>query len=883
MSRFAQAPARVTRCRSAAFGLLAAAARPLDPRELLVALAGALVEALPHDEMFVLLLSEDGTTLHVGASLDDSGPLAACNVFRLEQCASSKALRENRIILRPDLQEEPIFLTDHHMLAAGLRSHLVAPLLVESERLGTLHVAHRQPNFYSEHDAEYLSEIAPHVARALHYAREAQDWKLQSERLRAMARGLFSIGPRPVSETMAGVLEVTADATGVPEASMFRHDEGSKTFILEAVTTPIPGLLERARPAVIFRLGEEQGLVGLVGATRQPLYVPDCYAEPRWKAARPEIRSAYMVPVVFGEHLYGVIRLLSERPDGISPEQRSVADTVAAYGGAVLENARLYEKQGHELELRRRQLATVSEAANQMVLGEDAGGGLQGLVDAARGLTAARYSTLAVWSHQGDLERLIVSGLTPAQQQRIEPSLEELGLLRLIKDERQRIRRNDGSLDVGRHEPAPDHAPINGFVSVPVGYDRYAGAFCLAGKDGEAEFSAADEQLLTLFAALAKVFLENLALYGEMARERSTLASIQSSMTEGLIVVDASGRVSYLNEAAATLSGWALQDCLGKSIQEVTRLKAGDFESAKDSEALLDALSRAAKGPAMVEVTLLRPQRRQLVATAFPIPTPPAERMTGLLLRDVTEDREMKRRRDAFVSVAAHELKTPMTTIVGFAELLLHGDVPEATRRQWLEYMRLDTHRLATIVDDLLNVSHIQAGRLPVKIEHLDLRGVVENALTLIRPTMSAHELRINIGADIPRVTTDPEKLGQVMMNLVDNAIKYSPHGGPITISATHEPARKRCVVAVADQGIGIAPEDQAHLFTTFYRVRRPETERTRGTGLGLYIVKELLELIHGEVWVESEPDKGSTFFFSLPVGDPQKTKRTSHAGRGLT
>ncbi len=124
----------------------------------------------------------------------------------------------------------------------------------------------------------------------------------------------------------------------------------------------------------------------------------------------------------------------------------------------------------------------------------------------------------------------------------------------------------------------------------------------------------------------------------------------------------------------------------------------------------------------------------------------------------------------------------------------------------------------------------------------------------------------------------DGDKLGHVLSNLLGNAVKYSPEGGQITISARHEPERERVVMAVADQGIGIAPRDKKRLFTTFHRIHRTETEGIGGTGLGLYIVKALVELMHGEVWLESKLNKGSTFFFSLPTQKATSASRQESA-----
>lgn len=245
------------------------------------------------------------------------------------------------------------------------------------------------------------------------------------------------------------------------------------------------------------------------------------------------------------------------------------------------------------------------------------------------------------------------------------------------------------------------------------------------------------------------------------------------------------------------------------------------------------------------------------------------------LYEEITLKNELERRRDTFVSIASHELRTPITSIMGFSELLLTRDRPEPVRREWLESINEDSQRLTAIVDDLLNVSLIHSGELTANLAHLRLQEVVEQVMGVISLTTNTHELVANISPDMPRVVADRDKLTQVLTNLLNNAVTYSPKGGRITISARHEPQQERVVVSVADRGIGVAPEDRDHLFTPFYRVQQPETEGVRGSGLGLYIVKGLVELMQGEIWLESQLGQGSTFFFSLPTKHFEQTQQS--------
>ena len=337
-------------------------------------------------------------------------------------------------------------------------------------------------------------------------------------------------------------------------------------------------------------------------------------------------------------------------------------------------------------------------------------------------------------------------------------------------------------------------------------------------------------------------------------------------MNEALVVVDGEGKVAYLNGSAQDLLGLTLEGAQGKSIREALGGRAGDFESPEELEALI-GLADGQGDSASIAVKLVSPKPRDLEVSSFSIPAGSNETMTGLLARDVTQERELQDRRDAFVSIASHELRTPMTSIMGFSELMLNNaSAPDASRRDWLERIHQNSQVLAAIVEDMLNVSRIQSGKLEINIEELSLDEVVREVVEGIRPDVGNRELVSEIPDETPGVFADRDKLAQVIRNLVSNAVKYSPGGEEVTIAASHEPDNERVVVEVRDRGMGISPANLDTLFSSFVRIRRPETEGIRGTGLGLSIVKGLASLIGGEVWVESELDKGSTFFFTVPT-----------------
>jgi signal transduction histidine kinase len=234
---------------------------------------------------------------------------------------------------------------------------------------------------------------------------------------------------------------------------------------------------------------------------------------------------------------------------------------------------------------------------------------------------------------------------------------------------------------------------------------------------------------------------------------------------------------------------------------------------------------------------------------------------SALLLRDVSL-------RSTFVSIASHELRTPLTSILGYAELMLLRNPPEESRKKWLGKIISNGQQISSMVDDLLNVSRIQSGKVSMKIEPLKLEMFLQERLNVVRESDSKHSFELRIEPGLPEALVDRDKFGQVVGNLLNNAVKFSPNGGRITLSAAHDSSPGRVAVSVEDEGMGIGPADRDSLFTTFHRIQRPETQGIRGSGLGLYIVKEWTEAMGGEVRLESELNKGSTFSIIIPAAD---------------
>jgi signal transduction histidine kinase/HAMP domain-containing protein len=235
------------------------------------------------------------------------------------------------------------------------------------------------------------------------------------------------------------------------------------------------------------------------------------------------------------------------------------------------------------------------------------------------------------------------------------------------------------------------------------------------------------------------------------------------------------------------------------------------------------------------------------------------------VLRDVTRESEAERMRSALVATVSHELRSPLTAIAGYTQTLLHSGPWDAnTEREFLEIIASSAAKLAGLIDNLLDAAKVEAGVLHLEREPVKVERIAEQVVAQRRPLAANHSLQIQAAPEVPLAHADPVRVEQVLANLVDNALKYSPNGGPITVRING--GAEELTIGVSDHGVGITPDQSERLFERFYRVDSTLTRSTRGVGLGLFICRSLVEAQGGRIWVESEPGQGSTFWFTLPV-----------------
>jgi len=337
--------------------------------------------------------------------------------------------------------------------------------------------------------------------------------------------------------------------------------------------------------------------------------------------------------------------------------------------------------------------------------------------------------------------------------------------------------------------------------------------------------------------------------------ERSTLNAVLTHMTDAVLIVDSNGIVQLCNPSAEKIFSVKRDIAVGKSLVEVAR----NHQLVELWKECLD--SRKQKS------TTLEFSPNKLFVQG--ITTPMEDVFPGgvlIVMQDLTKLRKLEKVRSDFVSNVSHELRTPLASIKALTETLQEGALedPPAARR-FLGRMEIEIDNLTQMVQELLELSKIESGRVPLRKQFINAGEIIEKVVERmqVQAMRSGLSLNAEYPADLPQILADPERISQVFVNLIHNAIKFTRPGGKISVHAYSE--RGRVVFKVEDQGIGIEPDSLQRIFERFYKIDKARS--SGGTGLGLSISKHLIETHGGRIWVESEVGKGSSFFFTLPLG----------------
>ncbi|HLX32959.1 MAG TPA: ATP-binding protein [Gaiellaceae bacterium] len=404
---------------------------------------------------------------------------------------------------------------------------------------------------------------------------------------------------------------------------------------------------------------------------------------------------------------------------------------------------------------------------------------------------------------------------------------------------------------------ALEEITIHSVITLPLRTaDRALGALSLVTE--QRDLTDADFELAQQLSARAAIAIDNARLYRE-AERRAAAALALAYVGDGVVLLDEDGRVRFWNAAAAAITGLRESDAIGHRAADVLPL----WEELTHHAELADAEA---------------PGRARARSVTVPVDTPAGDRWISVAgvafdegvvyaLRDVTDEQALERARSDFVATASHELRTPLAAVFGAARTLRRTDIdlPEEQRERFLEIIESETERLTAIVSQILLAGQLEEGRVDLATSATDLRPLAQSVLESTRMrTPDDLELTLEENGDSTVALADEDKLRQVLVNLLDNAIKYSPEGGEVTVGLGSAPGL--VTLTVRDGGLGIPPAEQERIFEKFYRLDPALTRGVGGSGLGLYISRELVSRMGGRLSVRSRPGEGAAFTVELPA-----------------
>ena len=578
-----------------------------------------------------------------------------------------------------------------------------------------------------------------------------------------------------------------------------------------------------------------------------------------------------------GEREIGLLALASPRPTALKADSLKLSTVVSRQVAVAIENAYLFERTRRHLEVNEILVSLSQEMSQTLQLDR-----LLHLIVGSplRVIPHSRSCTLHLLDEER--ERLIAVAYQGPELSDNQKESDGMpigqGIAGLSFQNQETVYLDDILGDPRFLELNPERSFRSLLVTPLVTRGQALGTISIMG-EAVGTFTPQDIHLMESLAAHAAVVIENSRLYREILSEERRMEAIIANMVDGVIMLDDQNRIRTLNPVAERLLGIREQDILGQKVtcdsqdpylqrlDVLCRYQPTSFPSKlhnttnQDSELLSARSWEVLVGPAMDRVLHVysSPLQDELGLSRGQV----------LVLHDVTRERELDRLKDEFVDRVSHELRTPLFSIQGFVNLILKGKVLDPdVQQEFLTRVADQANRLSAVVDDLLNVSRIEAGQFELERERVHIQSIAERIVGQLENMAREKSISLVVHSNtlLPTVEADPRRIEQVLVNLVGNALKFTPLEGRIAVTTAIE--GEELLVQVSDTGMGIPPEAIPNLFSKFFQVDGSATRRVGGTGLGLYISKLIIEAHGGRIWAESQQGKGSTFSFSLPVGD---------------
>ncbi|MFL5953545.1 MAG: GAF domain-containing protein [Gaiellaceae bacterium] len=721
-----------------------------------------------------------------------------------------------------------------HEAYEGFSRALVAPMVWAGETRGVLGVGLRDSSRqFGESDVEMLEAFASLASLAL---RNAESYAERSRQAR-IQRGFYRIAtllgePLSLAETYDAAAQAAAEALGADFAGVLAQAPGSLALVGGHA---LPDAVRALEPPLALVEAADDGHV--LAASR--IADDDRFGD-EWRAA--PFASLLAIPVP-GEGT-GLVLVFFREEREFARDDLELAQQVAGAARGALDRSRLFEAERSARSLSQQLARTGSLLATEL----DPDAVLEAVVAEAMTLLGVDTAALAALDGQ---ELVVTAALGEGAEAALGARSAATGWV--AGDVVQ------SRAPVAYEDASTKEALAESDALLALGHRAYLGV-PLSGREGALHgvlsvyaqqpraWREEEIQALVALAANASVALSNAELYQRVAVEREQSVAILANIADGIVAVDRDGHVVLWNRAAEEITGVPASEAIGRTPVQVLQR---ELESEAGGTNRLVAIPH---GDQEVWLSLSEAVMRD-----------PTGAVAGRIFafRDISREHVVEQMKSDFVSTVSVELRTPLTSIYGFAQTLLREDVAfgEPERRTFLEFIARESERLTAIVDALLNVARLDTGDLRVSLERTDVASLVSDVVRSAEATGNGRLFVADVDDQGVAAQADPDKLRQVLDQLVSNAVKYSPATGVVTVSARRRDDAVE--VAVEDEGVGIPPAERERIFSKFYKAGGAQ-----GTGLGLFIAQGLVREMGGRMWVDSEEGRGSRFVFELPLAD---------------
>ncbi|MCB0211139.1 MAG: GAF domain-containing protein [Anaerolineae bacterium] len=832
-----------------------------DPAQMLDEILALLQNDLGHPFISLYVLNASRTTLTLQHTAWRDHPRRSADVISLpaSQGTLGRVVTTKQPVWLNQTMEVPHFRA--HPALPEVQSHLAVPISFGQNLMGVLAIENDQPDAFTENDPPVAQALADQIAIAIENARLYQAQQRATREQSTLFETIVTLSTERDSTEVLGIM--SRRITQIIDAGaciicMMDEKDKTVTAIAEYVAPHTGNLQQTWRPLNI-PLAIAADFIG-----QQILKIP----RPIIRRAPPDHIANWQKPRQ-GQGLWNIVLAIpfeikplvrgfveiydQNRHRTFSSEDAKICRMLVMQTAMAIEQAHLFDQAIQRLS----EMSLLYIMAQKISSSLDLEDVLNMIVTSLRQAIGCRACCIFLLDETTQLlEIKAADGLKPQWRKAAKLKLGEGAAGRAAAEGRS-IYLPDTHQDDSYVFFDKD---VKSLLVVPlVAQGKIIGTINVD-DDRTHAFGSTQERLLTIAAAQAGITIENARLFTKVSEEQQQMQAVIQYMADGLLLIDSQGTIITCNPPLAMMLGVSPLQIIGKNVE--------DPHLHPNLNRVTRSITHHARtGVLATEISIDSPHPRALQVFSTPVTGDKKEKFGEVrLIHDVTKERELDQLKDDFYSTISHELRTPLFSIQGFAQIMLEEEeLAPTTQREFLETIQRQAQQLGEMVNNLLDLSKFDAGKMEITQEPVALLPLIKQTVAKLQGF--AHQNGINLVTELPShlppITGDQDRLEQVLTNLIGNAIKFSEPEQRVTITVSK--GATDVIVKVKDNGIGIPAEDLDHIFSRYYQANNKSERSAMGSGLGLHIAKKIVEGHKGKIWAESEPRQGSTFCFTLP------------------